>query len=81
MHPGVPGKVNVAAQERHGVAMEPHFDGGWINEIPLGAPELGPGEVELVRPVLNAADAEAFNEGGGQMPMVCPSWEIQEAIA
>ena len=64
MHPGMPGKINVAAQEGHDVAMEAHFDGGWIKEIRLGAPELGPGEVELVRPVLSAEDAEALNEGG-----------------
>ena len=64
MHPGVPGKIKVAAQEGHDVAMELHFDGGWIKEIPLGAPELGPGEVELVCPVLNAADVGAFKEGG-----------------
>ena len=62
MHPLVPGTFEV--QEGHDMAMETHSDGVWIEKKPLGAPELGPGEVEFVRPVLNAADAGAFNEGG-----------------
>ena len=64
MHPGVPGKVNVAAQEGHDMSMKPHLNSGWIKVVPLGAPELGPGELELVCPVLNATYAGAFKEGG-----------------
>ena len=58
------GKVNVTAQEGHDMSMQPQFNSGWIKESTLGAPELGPGQVKLVRPVLNAADAGAFEKGG-----------------